>query len=129
MAHKPTAKMINTPHITVDNYCANCPHMQEALKQDTVDWGTIRNACRCCKTGSAGIYKADAIYDFLKLKNTITSNLTPGRKPTRHKTHGKLVNNLKSQNKTLKEIRDITGLSINTIRKILKEVNNYDTGK
>ena len=121
MAHKPTIKMITAPHIEVQDHCINCPHMLRALAQDPVDWGTIRNVCRCCKTGSSGIYKADAIYDFLKLYHKVNKNLTPGRKATRHKTHGKIVRTLRSKGYSLQDIRQTTGLAINTIRTILKE--------
>ena len=126
MAHKPSIKMITTPHIVVQEHCINCPHMNTALTQDPVDWGTIRNACRCCKTGSSGIYKADAIYDFLKLYHKVNKNLTPGRKPTRHKTHGTTVRTLRSMGYSLQAISMTTGLAINTIRNILKEGELHD---
>jgi hypothetical protein len=126
MAHAPTSKMITSPHIEVKEHCMNCTHMNRALAQDKVDWGTIRNACRCCKTGSSGIYKADAIYDFLKLYLKVNSNLTPGRKATRHKTHGQTVRTLRSKGYSLQDIRHTTGLAINTIRTILKEGEPHD---
>lgn len=137
MAHKPSAKMINTPHIEAINFCRKCTHLAQAFSEgNNVNWGKLRNACRCCKTGQCGIYKADAIYDLYKLEGTLHNEIrycreeiaklkpfkpNKGRKATRYKTHGEVVNNLREQGFSLRDISHTTGLAVNTIRKILSD--------
>lgn len=125
MAHKPTKKMLNTPHIPVLDHCRTCIHLLTAKVQDPVDWGELRNQCRCCKTGNKGIYKADAIYDLYQLEEAYNNNRTIpkrniGKKPTRYKTHGKAVLTLRELGYSLRDIASITGIAVNTVRGILK---------
>jgi len=86
--------------------CEGCPNRSLPLP-------TRRVECETCRK----IFKAD----LLVLQEQHRLRLTPGRKPTRYKTHGQTVRNLRSMGYSLQDIRRTTGLAINTIRNILKE--------
>jgi hypothetical protein len=102
----PSDQMLSEPLQDPIKICEGCPNRSLPLP-------TRRVECETCRK----IFKAD----LLVLQEQQRLRLTPGRKPTRHKTHGQAVKNLRDAGLTLQDISKITGLAINTIRKILKE--------
>ena len=102
----PSDQMPSEPLQDPIKICEGCPNRSLPLP-------TRRVECETC----GKIFKAD----LLVLQERQRLHLTPGRKPTRHKTHGQTVRNLRSMGFSLRDIRRTTGLAINTIRKILKE--------
>ena len=97
---------MKTPSQDPIKICEGCPNRSLPLP-------TRRVECETCRK----IFKAD----LLVLQERHRLHLTPGRKPTRYKTHGQTVRNLRSMGYSLQDIRNTTGLAINTIRNILKE--------
>ena len=102
----PSDQMLSEPLQDPIKICEGCPNRSLPLP-------TRRVECETCRK----IFKAD----LLVLQERHRSHLTPGRKPTRYKTHGQTVRTLRSMGYTLHDIRQTTGLAINTIRSILKE--------
>jgi len=102
----PSDQMLSEPLQDPIKICEGCPNRSLPLP-------TRRVECETCRK----IFKAD----LLVLQERHRLHLTPGRKPTRHKTHGQTVRNLRSMGYTLHDIRRTTGLAIDTIRNILKE--------
>ena len=140
MAHEPTKKMIETPHINVLDHCRKCPHLlaSKNLTTGQVDWGTLRNDCRCCKTGTKGIYKADAIYDLYELETELKTELqecyellqelksqkqlNKGKKATRYRTHGKRIMELHNEGCNISKISRITGLNWQTVKSVITKL-------
>ena len=110
----PSDQMLSEPLQDPIKICEGCPNRSLPLP-------TRRVECETCRK----IFKAD----LLVLQERHRLHLTPGRKPTRHKTHGQTVKNLRAEGRTLHDISKITGLAINTIRNILKEVQTMKTTK
>jgi hypothetical protein len=104
----PSDQMLSEPLQDPIKICEGCPNRSLPLP-------TRRVECETCRK----IFKADLL--VLQEQHRLRPALTPGRKPTRHKTHGQTVKNLRAEGRTLHDISKITGLAINTIRKILKE--------
>jgi len=101
----PSDQMLSEPLDPI-KICEGCPNRSLPLP-------TRRVECETCRK----IFKAD----LLVLQERHRLHLTPGRKPTRYKTHGQTVKTLRAEGRTLHDISKITGLAINTIRNILKE--------
>ena len=104
----PSDQMLSEPLQDPIKICEGCPNRSLPLP-------TRRVECETCRK----IFKADLL--VLQEQHRLRPTLTPGRKPTRHKTHGQTVRTLRSMGYTLHDIRQTTGLAINTIRSILKE--------
>ena len=104
----PSDQMLSEPLQDPIKICEGCPNRSLPLP-------TRRVECETCRK----IFKADLL--VLQEQRGLRPTLTPGRKPTRYKTHGQTVKNLRAEGRTLHDISKITGLAINTIRKILKE--------
>ena len=125
MGHKPTPKMISTPQQSVQEHCMKCDKLlnsvNDILDGKEVDLGSLRNACRCCKTGSTGIFKGDIALGLMTEIERTRRKRPVGKKKTRYKTHGKMVRQLREEGKSLREIARISCLAVNTIRDILKE--------
>jgi hypothetical protein len=102
----PSDQMLSEPLQDPIKICEGCPNRSLPLP-------TRRVECETCRK----IFKAD----LLVLQEQQRLRLTPGRKPTRYKTHGQTVKNLRAEGRTLHDISKITGLAINTILNILKE--------
>lgn len=103
----PSDQMLSEPLDPI-KICEGCPNRSLPLP-------TRRVECETCRK----IFKADLL--VLQEQHRLRPTLTPGRKPTRYKTHGQTVKTLRAEGRTLHDISKITGLAINTIRKILKE--------
>jgi len=104
----PSDQMLSEPLQDPIKICEGCPNRSLPLP-------TRRVECETCRK----IFKADLL--VLQEQHSLRPTLTPGRKPTRYKTHGQTVKTLRAEGRTLHDISKITGLAINTIRKILKE--------
>jgi lambda repressor-like predicted transcriptional regulator len=102
----PSDQMLSEPLQDPIKICEGCPNRSLPLP-------TRRVECETCRK----VFKAD----LLVLQERHRLHLTPGRKPTRYKTHGQTVRTLRSMGYSLQDIRHTTGLAINTIRNILKE--------
>ena len=104
----PSDQMLSEPLQDPIKICEGCPNRSLPLP-------TRRVECETCRK----IFKADLL--VLQEQHRLRPTLTPGRKPTRYKTHGQTVRTLRSMGYSLQDIRHTTGLAINTIRNILKE--------
>ena len=100
-------------------FCRNCKRgvMQRALSEtETIELEEARKICANCKYRNQGIYKFDAIYEFMR-----TCKLTPGRKPTVGREYGETIRQLREQGESIRAIADKLGLSKTTVQKIIKE--------
>ena len=122
----------DTPHISVLLNCSDCKHLQAAIISEHPNWGDFRNACRCCRTGNRGIYKADAIYDLYYMHielmecNKKLAKMPPrniGKKATRYKTHGKKVMELYSNGYSISAISRDLGLNWKTVKSIIQKLS------
>ena len=77
----PSDQMLSEPLQDPIKICEGCPNRSLPLP-------TRRVECETCRK----IFKAD----LLVLQERHRLHLTPGRKPTRYKTHGQTVKNLRS---------------------------------
>lgn len=99
-------------------FCRNCKRgvMQRALSEtESIDLEEARRVCANCKYRNQGIYKFDAIYEFMR-----TCKLTPGKKPVVERKHGETIRELREQGETIRAIAKNLGLSKTTVHKVLK---------
>ena len=106
--------MIKPQDIT--NHCKNCSVIADFEKNyENNHFRELDNARRTCANCRChnGIYKFDAIYTALKIEKKLEkqkNNLTPGRKPTAYKKYGFIVDSLRKDGKTIREIAKVTKL-------------------
>lgn len=105
----------------VAEYCLDCPIMKK-LEEDESTILNARHSCAHCRSlGKTGIYKADAIYTALKYKKRADAFNRAGKSPVIVKRYGKAVSELSNKGESLRSIARILGISVNSVRKCLKE--------
>lgn len=110
----------------VAEYCLDCPIMKK-LEEDESTILSARNSCAHCRSlGKTGIYKADAIYTALKYKKRADAFNQTGKSPVVVKRYGKAVSELTNKGESLRSIAKILGISVNSVRKCLKEYKEVE---
>ncbi len=110
----------------VAEYCVNCPVMKK-LEEDESMIANARHSCAHCRSlGKVGIYKADAIYTALKYKKRADAFNQTGKSSVVVKRYGKAVSELTNKGESLRSIAKILGISVNSVRKCLKEYKEVE---
>lgn len=152
-----TQNMRDQPFMEVSSYCGKCPYMENALDAgfNNFDLAYLRNACTCCRNESKGIYKGDAIYGALQMKQQLEEqkqhlerlnqqleerNLklekleqqfrqkgNVGKKAVIPKRYGYAMKALKAEGKTLKEIAEMFKIHYNSVQQFFKKENATKT--
>lgn len=118
----------------VIDYCVKCANMKDLIEKrkqkipiDDSELQEIRNLCRYCRNlGKKGIYKADAILTSLEMYEKLEKlekKKNVGKKATREKQYGTVVQNLRTNGMTIREIAKTVGISVDTVQKILKHTS------
>jgi transposase-like protein len=107
----------------VSEYCLVCTEMENWIENGFII-GDARHMCAGCRKGAGTPYRFDMMIGLiLQLRGTGTVPKTPpppGRRSVAYKRYGKAVQSLRAEGKNLRDIASTIGISVNTVRGILK---------
>ncbi len=111
------------------DYCFKCKNdVLSRYNNGEITLDEARKICAYCKYGKNGIYKFDIAFTAQSLSNQSLNKrfVGTGKKATYFKRYGEAIKNLKNEGKSNRQIAAIIGISQDTVRKILKQLENTE---